>query len=202
MIPGWEKFQHYGNREATWIKNYVELLDRDEYMALTPTAVAMLHRLWLLYARRRGVLRRSLMTHAVTGVVARPSHWQELEMQGFITFSASKPLALPRAHARARAGEEVEEELRTPQTPHRRGGPKPVDKQPTSKNSKGDVHELLLEAATQLAAGWNGHDSTTFDTQLEQLEHTHMSRLTSLERDLLWTLAFQPDRTDDGELDW
>lgn len=48
---GKDGFQHYKDREPRWIKNYVRLLDHDEYLELNYHDRAVLHGLWLLTAR-------------------------------------------------------------------------------------------------------------------------------------------------------
>ena len=108
VVRNWERFQHYKDRDPVWIKNYTALLHDDDYLNLTPTACALLHRIWLLYAATNAVLsQRHVHSHRSLG--ARASHWKELTDAGFIHFSASKPLAL------ARAREEKEKE--TPKPP-------------------------------------------------------------------------------------
>ena len=56
VIPGWSKFQHYRDRHALWIKDYVDQLDRDEYRDLSLSARGFLRDLRLLWARNDGVL--------------------------------------------------------------------------------------------------------------------------------------------------
>lgn len=55
VIPSWEKFQHRdvwkksGGRPP-WIKNYTQLIHKDEYTDLTLSQRGLLHGIWLLYA--------------------------------------------------------------------------------------------------------------------------------------------------------
>lgn len=193
IVPNWEKFQHYKDRQPAWIKLYVELLDKDEYLRLSPVACALLTRVWLLYARKKGGVSRTDLAPYATRLKARSSHWQELEMQGFIRFSASKPLAKPYQSASTEKKEEV---LRTSSSKRgaSTGPPKPGPVQ-RPQNDKDERHQELLEAATRIAQKWNGLDSDAFEESLDSLEQDHMARLGNLERSLLWDLAFQPDKT-------
>ena len=54
VIPNWDKFQHYSDRNAPWIKDYVDQLDRDEYLSLSAGTRALLSDVRKLYARRAG----------------------------------------------------------------------------------------------------------------------------------------------------
>lgn len=93
-VPGWARFQHYGMaRRPTWIKNYLDLLHKDEYLDLTLAARGLLHGIWLAYADRQGRLRRSEL-HAIGGRSTRSKHLTSLSDAGLIEFSASKPLLL------------------------------------------------------------------------------------------------------------
>lgn len=124
VIPKWDKFQHYHDRNAPWIKNYTDLVHRDEYLELAPTARALLHGIWLLYELGAGVVRASSVQPALR-MRAGGEHWNSLIHAGFIEISASKPLALTRARVRAGAlarGEETKS--KNPQTPADAGAPK------------------------------------------------------------------------------
>lgn len=50
VIPGWEKFQHYKDRDPKWIKLYNSLLHSDDYLGLSGHRRAILHGLWMAYA--------------------------------------------------------------------------------------------------------------------------------------------------------
>jgi hypothetical protein len=97
VIENWDGatgFQHYKDRTPLWIKNYTELMSRDTYLDLTFHQRGVLHGLWLEYARARRQLPDSTVTisrrlgHRVTRATL-----DALNHAGFITFSASKPLA-------------------------------------------------------------------------------------------------------------
>jgi alkylhydroperoxidase family enzyme len=123
VVPGWERFQHYRDRSPAWIKNYVDLLQREEYLGLGAGARALLHGIWLAFAHHNGTLRASRV-HALTNLPARRAHLDSLQAAGFIELSASKPLPLalePLARARAIAGGETEREKEPPLSPPQGG---------------------------------------------------------------------------------
>jgi hypothetical protein len=100
VIPRWdddekgEGFQHYKDRDPKWIKNYRNLLKKDEYRDLTFVQRGILHGLWLEYAASNREIRDSTLslTRRLGQRVTRAS-LDSLNHAGFITFSASKPLA-------------------------------------------------------------------------------------------------------------
>jgi hypothetical protein len=104
IVPRWEEFQHYSDRDPTWIKVYTRLVHDDDYLELSPTARALLHGIWALYALTNGQLRASSVQGALR-MRATSQHWISLSDAGFIAISASKPLALTRARARSREEE-------------------------------------------------------------------------------------------------
>lgn len=114
-VPGWEKFQHYRDRDPAWIKSYVRLLSHDGYIGLSLACRGLLHGIWLEYARSGCRLPADTLT------LSRRIGQQVLQKQldslihaGFIEILASEELAAryqdasPRARPRARV--EVEEE--------------------------------------------------------------------------------------------
>jgi hypothetical protein len=91
IIPGWDKFQHpdVGRTDRTplWVKNYLALLHKDEYLDLTAHQRAVLHGLWLLYAEKRCQVRvntASLSRQLNLRVSSR--QLQALETAGFVQF--------------------------------------------------------------------------------------------------------------------
>lgn len=119
VVRNWQRFQHYKDRNPTWIKNYVELLHDPTYLELPEGCRAILHGLWLEYASSRARVRldtRSLSRRLALRVTTR--QLERLSDAGFIEFSASAPLA-SRARARSR---EAEEEEDSPPTPSQREG--------------------------------------------------------------------------------
>ncbi len=102
IVPHWERFQHYRDRGPAWIKLYSELNSSDEWRALTYALRGLCTSIWIEYARSRGALPvRDLGARCGQRVDSRAL--EALNHAGFITFSASKPLAhdaSPRALAR------------------------------------------------------------------------------------------------------
>jgi hypothetical protein len=95
VIPKWDEFQHYKDRAPKWIKTYVELMSDAAYLELSGHQRAVLHGLWLEYASARcrlavdtGSLTRRLNLRVTRRTLER------LNQAGFITFSASEPLAM------------------------------------------------------------------------------------------------------------
>jgi hypothetical protein len=112
VIPGWDRFQHYQDRNPTWLKTYVELLHDEAYLGLTLSARGLLHGLWLEYAASRGQLpgdtarlSRRLRVKVLSTTL------ESLSEAGFSEIVASKPLA----HTRSR--EKRREEKTPPQPP-------------------------------------------------------------------------------------
>jgi len=97
VIPNWDKFQHYRDRDPVWIKTYTSLLSNPDYEALSLAARGTLHGLWMLYARAH----QQLSTHQARNTLATnhgdASHFartlESLNHAGFIEVSASRPLA-------------------------------------------------------------------------------------------------------------
>lgn len=116
VVPNWERFQHYKDRTPPWIKLYLELLHKPEFLDLTFAARGVLMTVWLLYTASDGVLDVSQVRAQCTSK-ARARHFQghleALSDAGFIQFSASRPLA-----QRQRRGRE---ERDIPQTPFTNG---------------------------------------------------------------------------------
>lgn len=124
VFPRWDGkdgFQHYRNRDPIWIKNYVRLTSSDEYRALSLADRGLLHGLWLEYARSGRALRVNAgWLGRRLGQRVYPAQIERLNHAGFLTLSASKPLA-PRYQDAS--PEERREELETPPTPpQERGG--------------------------------------------------------------------------------
>ena len=124
VIPNWDVFQHYRNRDPRWIKDYVDQLDKDEHLALTFAERGLLADVRRLYARRGRALSGD------TASLGRALNQRVLEKQlqrlvdaGLIEFSASKPLAQPRQPA----SPEVE----------KREKPLPLKRKPVDNNSTG-----------------------------------------------------------------
>jgi hypothetical protein len=103
IVPNWQRFQHYGSiRRPLWIKNYLDLLHKDEYLDLPLATRGLLHGIWLAYADRDGRLREADLS-SILLARARGAHLTSLNHAGLIDFSASKPLNLDLEKERARA---------------------------------------------------------------------------------------------------
>ncbi len=91
-IVGWDRHQHRDAARSsvpTWIKNHTRLLSDDNYLALSAHQRAVLHGLWLEYARSRCQL--SANTASLTRRLALRVSLRQLEAlshAGFITLSA------------------------------------------------------------------------------------------------------------------
>ncbi len=98
VVPRWDEFQHRDMARSTvppWIKTYTRLLSDETYLALSGHRRAVLHGLWLEYARTRrqltdgtATLSRRLALRVSTSDLEALSH------AGFIHFSASKVAGL------------------------------------------------------------------------------------------------------------
>ncbi|HXI68299.1 MAG TPA: hypothetical protein VNH41_10190 [Steroidobacteraceae bacterium] len=116
VVERWGEFQHYKDRDPTWIKNYLRLLRDDNYMELTGHQRAVLHGIWLLYASSGAQLR--LDTRSLTrqlGLRVASHHLEALKKAGFIRVSASKTGARPEPR--------LEKEKENPQPPLRETEP-------------------------------------------------------------------------------
>jgi hypothetical protein len=207
VIPNWDKFQHYKDRDPPWIKNYTHLLHDADYLSLTLTARGLLHGIWLCIAAARLQVTQS-QCKSIVGPTSRHSHWEELVNAGFIELSASKPLAHRYQSARPEEETEREKERTTPISPQvgtvdnfnkpsnrRADGTNPratgTNQRAVSKSDKEQRHADLLEAARELADTWEIPDSSIFDHELDVLETNHGSSLSFGERDDLWDKAFK-----------
>jgi len=117
-VIGWRSFQHYdpAKRQPPWIKLYTELLDDEEYLALTPRLRGILAGIWLAYASSRSQLgsNPARIGLRIGDSSVRARDISALCDAGFIAIVASKTLAEgyhdASAHARPRAREDVETE--------------------------------------------------------------------------------------------
>jgi len=53
-VKNWDELQHYGNRNPSWIKLYLRLLDDYDFAQLSDAEVGQLVKVWLLAARSKG----------------------------------------------------------------------------------------------------------------------------------------------------
>lgn len=105
-VPSWDRFQHYSDRQPPWIKLYLELLDKPEWLTLTPTAKSLLVTIWLLRARLKGPV-EVVILRLYTPIESRTRHFtvalKQLNGAGFIALSASAVLAPEKRREEARA---------------------------------------------------------------------------------------------------
>lgn len=95
VVTRWDEFQHRDMARSTvppWIKNLTRLLSDETYLSLTPHRRALLHGIWLEYARTRRELPEntaSLSRRLAMKVTSRDL--EALNHAGFIGFSAVSP---------------------------------------------------------------------------------------------------------------
>lgn len=114
IVPrNWSRFQHYKDRAPAWIKNYIDLLSRDEYVELTLTQRGMLHGIWMLYAEKNKPLSSTRSRHLLASNKGESRHFlsnlEVLEQAGFIELSLAKPYQV--------ASLETEKEKEPPKPP-------------------------------------------------------------------------------------
>ena len=76
VIPNWDKFQHYKDRHAPWLKDYVDQLDRDEYREPQPELRADC---WQMCGNSALEIRRSLAPDEVNGLAGSSGPSSHLE---------------------------------------------------------------------------------------------------------------------------
>lgn len=101
VIPRWEDFQHYRDRDPIWVKVYTRLQSDDAFRDLTFHQRGVLVSLWIEYARSGRQLRdnTATLTRQLGHRVLRRDI-EALTYAGFLTFSASAPLAQRREEKR------------------------------------------------------------------------------------------------------
>jgi len=96
LIPGWQDFQHYKDRDPFWIKDYLRQLRDDDYLGLDLAERGLLLDLRKLYAEGRGVLsesgakQRLLRSDYDKRTFRR--RIESLNHAGFIQISSRRPL--------------------------------------------------------------------------------------------------------------
>jgi hypothetical protein len=108
IVPNWSKYQHYKDREPTWIKLYLELNSRDDWLDLTDAERGLLVLVWVAFACSKGQLKFHNLP-ANTRQKHRRRTLQRLNHAGWVRLSDTKP---PR-HAVSLARSREEEVLRT-----------------------------------------------------------------------------------------
>ncbi len=158
-VVGWERHQHPDAARSSvppWIKMHTRLLDDPNYLDLTGPQRAVLHGLWLLYARTRREIRGS--TARVTrqiGMRVTSAQLEALNHAGFIQFSASKVASLDR---------EVDREREVPPVSPT---PKPARSQPSKSvavSRQDPVWDFVVELSGEPLPGRKaGHGRVTSD---------------------------------------
>lgn len=122
VVRNWGRFQHYdpAKRTPPWVKNHTDLTSNDEYRRLPGGTRAVLHGLWIEYAKAHGTLTAD--THDLSGRLAlrvTSVQLERLTAAGFLDIVASKALALERYQlaSASRARREAEAEEETPFIP-------------------------------------------------------------------------------------
>lgn len=101
IVPNWEKFQHYSDRDPTWFKVYSNINSNADFLQLSCTERGVLLTIWAEYARSNGQVLQETVQR-LCGSSARQSHWKALNDAGLVRFVASKPLALTRSREKRR----------------------------------------------------------------------------------------------------
>lgn len=113
VIPRWDDFQHYANRDPIWVKVYTRLMSDDAFVGLTFHQRGILQSIWLEYARANRQLSGSTLTltRRLGGRVSTRD-LEALSHAGFIEITASKPVievAIPEVETEPEAEKEKEE---------------------------------------------------------------------------------------------
>jgi hypothetical protein len=97
VIPRWEDFQHYKDRDPIWIRTYTRLLHNADYLDLTLSQRGILHGLWLMRAMHNENISEASARHLLVTNKAEARHWRgnldALNHAGFIEVAASSSLA-------------------------------------------------------------------------------------------------------------
>jgi len=109
VIPNWDTYQHYKQRDPVWLRDYVRQLWNDQWLDLNLTQRGLLWTIRLAYAHHNGRLRldhlRPYLSDDTSTRHLRPIA-RRVNQAGLLGFVASTPLSLkdlnPLLHARAR----------------------------------------------------------------------------------------------------
>lgn len=120
VVPNWERFQHYKDRNPTWIKDYTELTDKDEYLALPLATRGVLHGIWLEYAKsHRRLSGDTARLSRRLGQRVLKAQVEALVHAGFIELRASK--SVPNPYQSASAEKEEDREVLKAVSPQENG---------------------------------------------------------------------------------
>jgi hypothetical protein len=162
VIPSWERFQHYKDRDPNWIKNYTALLNDPDYLTLTAHQRGVLHGLWLIYASSHCRVRANTASLSrQLGVRVSSRQLTSLNHAGFIQLSASKPLALARSREDSfqeskSAGARSERQSARPPAPEEKTQrqPEPEREPEPERSPDHDQEALALIDALHAKMGW------------------------------------------------
>lgn len=112
VVPNWSKWQSRRDRSDPWLKDWLDQLDRDEYLTLTLAERGLIADIRRTFARFDGQLRVTMLAGYIHARVQR-KQLDRLVEAGFLVISAAKPPPIGSASA-ARARGEKEEEKDTP----------------------------------------------------------------------------------------
>lgn len=167
----WERFQHKdiwrksGGRPP-WIKNYTQLLHKDEYTTLSCAQRGILHGLWLLYASTGRSVSESVARRYLVGSEGDAKYWrvniESLRNAGFIEI-LSQPI---RAVVAPRVEERREETLSKDVSRARAATAEREIPQNQNDRGKGWVDDLSRYTGCRLVRGTHGfaHKHDTLGT--------------------------------------
>ena len=92
VIPNWDRFQHYKDRQPAWIKLHLKLLGNDAWLELSTPDRCLLFTIWMLVGRYGNGRLKADERWLKGQAKAHKSSLARLNQAGFINFSAS---ALP-----------------------------------------------------------------------------------------------------------
>jgi hypothetical protein len=98
VIPNWDRFQHYKDRDPTWIKDYVSQLHDTDWSGLTLAERGLLQTCRLMFAASDGRCTLEAVSGSLMSRQQRLNdHLASLTEAGLVDLRASRPLALTRS---------------------------------------------------------------------------------------------------------
>lgn len=170
VVPKWDRFQHYRDRDPIWIKVYARLLSDPDFLGLSFAARGLLMTIWLAFCEANGQLSVRNCDRICDKRLSN-AQLKALNEAGFIEISASKPLAL------ARVKGETETELEKDS--------------PNKVLAESEREKRLLDEAYDVALDWRGGPSGDFGDRLDDLERKHKATLSVSQREQLWDVAWK-----------
>jgi hypothetical protein len=168
IVPKWDRFQHYRDRDPIWIKVYTRLLSDPNFLGLSFAARGLLMTIWLAFCEANGQLSVRNCDRICDKRLSN-AQLKALNEAGFLEISASKPLAL------ARVKGETETETDSP----------------NKVLKEGERKNRLLDEAYDVALDWKGGPSGDFGDRLDDLERKHKSSFSVSQREQLWDVAWK-----------